>query len=445
LITLCLAASGCGLQKGAAPATVLHTRDFIADPTTSPTELKPRRAAAPAPPETPAPTVIPAPLPTPTVTTPEAARGGVDEVTIVPGEPAIRAGVAPAEPAVLVDSKVGEINGSAVRAGEILDDRSIGPRLEAAAKRTTLGEEDSRVLAIFNMDVPPSTPMTKPLWESLARALIAIELNTELETELLEGEARASLKPEQQQGLRYLVQEISENARRAEGGSAEALRPRQGWRRYQQGKREQVTRFHIDNHHAQEIDRRVHVTWKDVQLFYDRNTELFNPPPAATFRLIRIPAEDTAAVEKVRSALAQPGARFEQVASDPTNQYLPDQGGLYGPKPFRGDYASGQFFADPLNAAALALKPGQWSDPVDFQRDKAWIYLESITQTHRPLSDRDVQLEIVQRLTQAARQAELKRYMQNLKSRSRVGESSDIMTMTETLVRIAEARYWPGP
>jgi hypothetical protein len=56
-----------------------------------------------------------------------------------------------------------------------------------------------------------------------------------------------------------------------------------------------------------------------------------------------------------------------------------------------------------------------------------------------------VQLEIAQKLTASARQAELRRYMQNLKDRSRTGENTELAAMTEELVRIAEARYWPGP
>jgi hypothetical protein len=161
--------------------------------------------------------------------------------------------------------------------------------------------------------------------------------------------------------------------------------------------------------------------------------------------MIRVPASDADAVRRVGEALARPGASFAEVASLPENQFLRDQAGLYGDKEFRDGYAKGRFFAEPLNAAALSLTPGHWTDPIDFRGDKTWIYLESITEIHRPLSDRDVQLEIAQKLTASARQAELHRYMQNLKDRSRTGENTELAAMTEELVRIAEARYWPGP
>jgi hypothetical protein len=382
-------------------------------------------------------------MPGPVTLTSEAARQGVGEVMIIPGEPQLAAGAsAPADPPVLVDSKVGEINGRAVRVSEILDERHVGERLAAAAKGRTLTENDSRVLQQFQIQAPTGTPMSRALWLNLANALIAIELNTALENELLEGEARASLKPEQQQGLRYLVQEISENARRAEGGSAEALRRHQGGRTSEQFKRTKESEVLINYQISQEIERRVHVSWRDVQLYYERFPAEFHPPPSARFRMIRVPASDTDAVEQVREALAQPGAKFEEVAALPENQWLPDQGGFYADKLFTGGYAQGQFFVEPLNAAARALTPGHWTEPIDFGRDKAWIYLESVTEIHRPLSDRDVQLDIAQKLTANARQAELRRYMTNLKERA---SFSDIEQMTAELVRIAADRYWPEP
>src|SRR5438477_12551912 len=114
------AGAGCALRKAGPPATVLSTEDFIADPTTVPTDLRP-----------PAPAVErPAPSPQAPISV-AAASEGILSVTAEAGAPTGEAPAAPLEPPVFVDAKVGEINGRPVRADEVLD--LVGGRMRAAA------------------------------------------------------------------------------------------------------------------------------------------------------------------------------------------------------------------------------------------------------------------------------------------------------------------------
>jgi hypothetical protein len=435
---------GCGLQKGAQPQTVLRTEDFIADPTTTPTELRPARAptlaAAP-----PAVTAIGAsdqgePLGDAPAITPEEARSGVGEVVLEPGDPHLGVSAEAAEPPVLVDAKVGEINGRAIRVGDVLDE-NMGSRLAEKARTRELTTDDRITMARMGYaESARAATITRAVWLDFASALIKAYLAEQLQSELLEAEGRASLtKPEQQMGLRYMVQEFSEEARRAEGGSRAALARQEG-KSQEQIRRQQESLVLARYQYQREIEKRVRVSWKDIQVYYERHVDDFNPPPAASFRMIRVPTADAAAVEKISAALAAPGARFEDVARLPENRSNGASGGLEGPKRFTGEYAEGRFYAEPLNTAARGLTAGQWAGPLQLGSDTYWLYLEAIRQINRPLTDRDVQLEIADILTRSARDAAAEAYFGRLMERA---SYSDTDEMTRKLVAIAAARYWP--
>jgi len=190
------------------------------------------------------------------------------------------------------------------------------------------------------------------------------------------------------------------------------------------------------------IRKRVRVSWKDVRLYYERNSDIFNPPPAARFRLIRVPGVNTEAIARVQEAL-DAGKSFEEVARTADNTHHPENGGLIADtRPFTGDYEHAEFnLARPLEDAAHALKPGGFTrTPTDLSGDKAWLYLDEIIRQARPLSDKDVQLEIANRLSQDARARELQNYIGGLKRRA---SFSDLESMVRALVEAAAERYWP--
>src|SRR5262249_38109006 len=141
------------------------------------------------------------------------------------GVPVLAEAPAPAAaPAMLIDAKVGELNGRPVRADEVLNVVGSDLRATALARKFTLAQWTF----VRGSEPDPSQAdkeISRAQWLAYAQQKIGFELAQRLRDQLLAEEARASLKPEQKQGLRYMVQEATETARREAGGSrAEAQR-----------------------------------------------------------------------------------------------------------------------------------------------------------------------------------------------------------------------------
>jgi hypothetical protein len=439
-------AGGCALQKKPT-ATVLGNRDFVADPGTMPTDAPPTRAAGEVSAENPATgtTVNPDTAPVRTISAAEASEGVFDVVAKAEA-PAGVAGAAPSGDSILIDEKVGEINGRPIRVKDVFEDVSgVGKRLAAAARNRRLNAHEWEWLT-GKFDAKAETrPLSREYWEAFASILCRAQLESLLQEELLESEARASLKPEQKQGLAWLVNEAGENLRRENAGSraaaAQHLQEKQGVTE-QQYLREHESRLLIEYEISEKIRKKVRTGWKDVRLYYERNPELYAPPPTARFRLIRVPGSDAEGIAKVQAAL-DAGEPFEKVAGQAPNTFHPEEGGMGSPlgdRTFTGEYATAPLnLMPPLEAAAHELTPGKWKR-VDLGRDTAWLYLESITRKSRPLSDRDVQLEIAKKLSTDAESLERQNYIDHLKNRA---SFSDMDAMVKTLVEAAAERYWP--
>jgi hypothetical protein len=437
---VCICTAGCALQKNK-QATALSSADFVADPTTTPTQASPAASekdggeeAEPAVVEAPAASV--GPVPAAAAAPGIGASDGAFDLSVAAGGPDLQ-GPQPDSSGgpVLVEAKVGEINGRAVRVQEVLD--VVGGRLDAAARTRQLTAQDWALLRMG----PQDREITRQEWLAWTERLLGLYLNQIMEDELLEAEARASLKPEQQMGLRYMVQEFGEQQRREAGGSQAALSRRlsEGGRTLEQAKREREMILLIQYQLEEKIRKRVRVSWKDVRLWYERNFEVFNPPATARFRMIQVRPDNAEGIARVEAALAE-GKKFEEVASGEDNVFDPGKGGYWGEKTFQGDYAQAQFFSEPLNAAATSLSPGKSAGPIDFGGGKTWLYLESVEQVSRPLSDRDVQLKIANDLNREAIAREQGRYIDRLKVRA---SFSDMDEMTRRLTEIAARRYWP--
>lgn len=372
-----------------------------------------------------------------------AASEGVNAVAVA-GAPAGDAGAEASGPPVLIDQKVGEINGRAVRVKDILDEVGLGPRLAAWARTRKLNSEEWKLLTGHAAAKPDGQTITRDQWLQISGVMFTARLNRLLEDELLEAEARSTLKPEQKQGLAWLVQEAAQNLKRESAGSQVAADRRlrdAGGMTEEQFKRQQESGLLIWLKLDEQIRRRIHVSWKDVRLYYERNQAIFNPPPAARFRLIQAPAKDEAAVKAIQEALDK-GEPFAQVAGLRENGYRRDEGGLMGEKEFKGEYATASFsLPQPLEEAAHTLRPGEFTkQPLDVGNDKMWICLDSVSQTSQSLSERDVQLRILLKLTTQAEELERQNYINHLKERA---SFSDMDTMVRTLVQAAAERYWP--
>jgi hypothetical protein len=422
LASLCAVAGmlgGCGGLRSE-QVMLLRTEDFIGDREAS-------RVLAQSP--------VPTEHAAPREPVPEGALGEmveeVADVGLAVGAPAIRSDAVAVERPILIDAKIGEINGRPVRVQEILNDFGLERRLIAEAR-----ERD----------------VTRSQWLEIVRHQIALQLESLLQNELLRAEALASLKPEQRMGLRYMVQEMSENLRREHGGSRAAaerrLREVYENKSLHQVEREREAAILVIYQIEEKIKRRVRVSWKDVRLYYERNADLYNPPSEARVRMIRVPADNTEGVEKVRAALQQEDADFAAIAAWPENTYNARTSGLV-PQPytFKGELANAEIdLVEPLASALRGLEAGRHTiEPVEFRRDRGgsdmtWIFLESIRDRRRPLSDRDVQREIADMLTRMQQDAEIQRHIDRLKERA---SFTDVVDMTQRLVEIAAERYWP--
>jgi hypothetical protein len=443
LIAGLIAASGCS-QGSKKQVTVLKTEDFIADPATMPTALpaSPPQAA-------PAPAAAPESPRVATPVTVSDAREGVKDVSVstaAPSKPGQFPAAIPTESMNLVDAKIGEINGRAIRVNEIFE--AVGEnRLASTARTRRLSPLEWQRLGRPGMD--PEREITRPEWRVWIGTLFRGELERTLQDEVLTADARATLKPEQKQGLKYFVQEQTENQRRSVGGSQAELerKLREKNQSEQRFAKNIETNILIQLQIEEKFKNRLKTSWKDVRLYYERNPQIFHPPPKARFRQIVVHEEKGDAVAAIREAFAS-GKPFAEVAQLPANEYDRAGGGLVADREFKGEFAQASLFSAPaLNDAAHKLTPGTYTtepiEVVDGSGKKVfyWLFLESIVDTTRPLSDPEVQLSIAERLDQDAVEAAVNAYIDRLKARA---SFTDIDAMADVLVEIASERYWPA-
>jgi hypothetical protein len=323
--------------------------------------------------------------------------------------------VAAAGRAEFVDAKVGDINGRPIYANAFLD--PMADRLQAEGERLNLAN-----------------------WRRFAQAQIRRELDGLLRDELLRAEAVSSLTPEQQQGLRAFLQTFREDlvsrnlgsqtlaAKRVEEETGQSL---------EESLREQEELTLVRLEFQRVINKRVNVSWRDVELRYEQDAEKYNPDPMARFRLIRVRTSDEQGVAAVRDALAS-GVPFEQVASDAPNGFNPDTGGLHEAQ-FKGDFEHAEFWAvDALNEQARTLRVGQVVGPFEFGSFTGWMTLEEVVDEKVDLYE--AQRQIYNELLNERRNQELTRYIQRLIERANV---SGIEEIEQRLLDIAERRYAP--
>jgi len=443
---------GCGLQKQQRDYTVLQTEDFISDPVTMPTEVASRAETARAPePVVPAVTIMSPAAATPAGSLPRSistgigAGDGMFEAVAIPGSPVFGDELPPpAEPPLVVDAKVGEINGRPVRVGDMLDQAGDRLRTIARTRRLTTDEWGAVRRTAVDPAFAERTVLDRKIYIEFAEGLFKFLLDRRLENELLAEEARFSLKPEQRQGLKSFVQELTDTTRRQAGGSREEAARRLRQRSNlspEQARKQLESLLLVDLQLNEKIRKRIQVSWKDVQLYYERHPEIYNPPAKVFFRLIRVSTENAEAIARIQAALDS-GTPFAEVAATADNIYNRSQGGLADPVPLTGAYQDSDFYPGALGAAARGLIVGSWTkEPVAVGSGTVWLYLEKIEDSSRPLSNRDVQLSIAKQLNDAALEAAKRDYIQRLRDRA---SYSDIEVMAKELALIVADRFWPA-
>ncbi len=327
------------------------------------------------------------------------------------------AGAAPSdeERRFLVDEMVGQINGKPIYADEFFAE--MDARLRAEAERLPINE-----------------------WLKLVADNVAAKLNNDIRDELLLSEFNASLTPEQRVGVLAFIEDLRDRFRRDYGGSSEIanqeLQETEGVSLREKVESEAERQFIIAQL-RDTIAKRVQVSFKDIELYYNQNLDDFQPPPDAVFRVIRVPLRDEETVGRVESLLAE-GRDPAEVAAE-FSDWAPDEGNVHRVTLESRSLADTTVWGPAaLNEPSQRLRPGEITPRVDLASRAWWVYLDEIDQPEgRSLYE--AQLEIEQVLRRARIDEEESRYWRSLFDRSNMTQFDQ---MVRRLVEYAAERYY---
>ncbi|MFN9992146.1 MAG: peptidyl-prolyl cis-trans isomerase [Phycisphaerales bacterium] len=355
------------------------------------------------------------------LTGPIAASSGIDDAVAQPGPPATVESTQVVSNSVLVDAKIGEINGRAIYASEFLEPMS--DRLRAEAGKQNRND-----------------------WLRFARTEITRELDTMIEYELLTAEALSSLTPEQKQGFFAFMQSIGRRVQSQNAGSRTLTN-----QRLQESSGKTLDQMMAERREAELIKfqlqervyKRVNISWRDIRQTYERFYDEFNPPPTYIFRLIQIRKDDEAAIKKVTDGMAA-GEAFDKLALSEDNLAYysrKEQQAIREVPQDRENPANTTFFVNKsLNSAAAEMKVGDVKGPIDTTPTTSWLKLEQIIEDTTPLYEAQIGLENL--LRKNRNDMERRKYIAGLRSRASISSTEE---MTERLLAIASDRFYPAP
>lgn len=336
---------------------------------------------------------------------------------VVPGAPVTLAdAAAPVEQPLLLDGKVGDINGRPIFASAFFE--PIEGRLRAEAAE-----------------------MNRDAWLRSAAGIIQDELRGQITDELLRAEALSKLSVEEKAGLRRFLEGVRTNLLSRNLGSrqlaARRLQREQGLTEEEYLKQREeraLVRFTVQ----QEISDRINVSWRDIVRRYQRDAEIYNPDPIARYRLIRIDSGDDGGRAQVEAALA--GGTIIDIAESDLNTWTVDPGGLREVDAAGGLESVSLLNSEEINAAARSLAPGGTAGPIELGSSLMWVHLEGVESETVELYD--AQLPIAEQIRSERTNRELQRYIDRLLGRASV---TDIDRMLVRLLGIAADRYAPAP
>lgn len=319
-------------------------------------------------------------------------------------------------PLSLLDAKVGDVNGKPIFTNSFF--ASIEDRLIAEASR-----------------LPPRQ------WRQSAGKTIAGRLDGIIADELLRAEALTALTPTQRVGLQAFLSNFRSNLLSENLGSSQLASRRL---QEQQGKSldEALRQKEIDTlvqlTLIQEVNRRVNVSWRDIKQRYERDIDVYSPPPTAVLRVIRTLKNNAEKVADIQSQL-DGGTDFIKIAAGTLNNYNPNTDGMLMVL-IEDTYQTTEFFgpADVLNTATQSLAIGELAGPIELGSSVYWIKLMDIKQ--ESISLYDAQLKIQQELTFERRKEARDNYLEKLMERARVSSRDEVLMR---LLEIAEQRYGP--
>lgn len=358
---------------------------------------------------------------------PEMMGGGLDRVSVIVGAPDLpkdRPGAPGALPVagstpVIADAMVGQINGKPVFASEFLD--PLDGKMRADLKKYPKPDD----------------------WLREQSGAVFSRVIDRVRSELVLGEARARLTPEERVGLTNLLTRIQGVIAAQSGGSLEQARAdierksgETSLDRYLADERDQIL---IQRTLQEAIQPKIRVPWSAVERYYRENIDKYQPKGEAVLRVVVIDAKDADGLSAAAAAAGQSDSDFALFAKTDRNLFLRDTA---GERRFSLNKPSSEWAlvaSKEINAAASKLQPGQHVGPLDFGRAgaerKVWVRRDAdILQPGRTLEE--AQVDIVRELMGQKFQSETGSFYQTL-----LGDSSftpvDLMSL-ELLALAAE-------
>lgn len=332
------------------------------------------------------------------------------------------------EAEVAIDRLVGQINGRPVFASDFFE--PLDARLRAEARRVQIGEA------------------TPEQWLSFAKSRIGRELRGLVRDELLLAEFEASLSPQERQGLLTFVRNLRETLISENLGSETLANRRfseEEGKTLEEMVKSQRNEFLIKEQLRRAVADRVYVSWRDVQMEYERRYDEFNPSGEAVFRMIWVNADDAVAIDEVETKLAA-GVPFAEVAAA-HSFFKPSEGGLYAVELSEAGYEETPLFQQELlENTARELDEGEFAGPIRLEDDAGrsdrlvWLKLEGVVRDQRTLAE--AQLEIHDELRAARWSEENAKYLEKLITE---GSVTDINDMEIRLLQFAADRYLIAP
>lgn len=372
--------------------------------------------------------------PPPTPAQPIAAQPTAPEVTITPG-PALASATATATGlGAEIDAKVGDINGRAIFASSFLEE--MGPRMRAQAEdlyKRTAGAAKTIPAA----KLAAARESMLEVWKEFAEVLTHNKLENELQVELLRAEASASFTAEQKMGFFSFLQRVQEDLRSESGGSTaragEKVNEEEGQTidEYLKARKTlELVRYQLQR----KVFSRVNVSWRDVQLEYDKRPEAYVEPPKAVFRVVLVKTEaESKDVEQKLNA----GTSFVEIAESPVNTFKVENGGKEE-RVYAGSKPPADIFGPKeMNEAAKKLTEGEWAGPFRVGNSFGFVFMEKMILDQRELYD--VQLRVEDYLRSKRQLHETNRYIERLRQRA---SFTNLDEMTQKLVGFAQKRYF---
>ncbi|WP_432799054.1 peptidyl-prolyl cis-trans isomerase [Poriferisphaera sp. WC338] len=319
--------------------------------------------------------------------------------------------VNPAESSLVINAMIGQINGNAIYADDVL---------------APLHEEFSTI----------SRTATREDFYRRAIASVQQRVREIIDDTLLYGEAERSLNENEQYGLKMFINTRREELLRTYGQGSYSLADQKVHEEFgksleellEDHRKKAVIQKHID----EELLSLISVSRRDVERYYRDHAEKYNPPVKRDVRMIRVATPELA--NEFQQKLAD-GESFIALASSESNTFMKFRKGqlkdLEGDEPLRKDLAS-------LNESLQTLKEGEFTpEPIVIGKNYWFVYVEKFNQAQRK-SLRDVQMEIQNELRHQQYLTRQNQYMMKLYQN---GSFSDPVEMSKKLVQIVMNRY----